>query len=358
MWRTFLAHVPMANIGSEPSTPRKGIGNGHNGYGDPGSLKSSKTLAEADDDEDAMDIFGLSSQQYLYTVHIYQAKNIPRSKELTEPNVYVSIEFNQCKSGNRYQTSIVYNSIDPIFNASIFELAERTEIDNITLTVYHRSNTINGHNKDELIGSIVMNVDKFTAWDKWIWLPIIGESDGMNKIYDSPTNNGLFYDDIKSYTGMMQLKFEYIGLDKALMLHQNKELHEYSHIIGLHIHQYVPYDYTVINSRDHVNNNCKQPPVVKFMYPLLQIHWKYDEMFSTQFAQKIHNNTTEDGNVDTYKWEESHYIYAQLRTDDKKSQLRFNILDDGMVCLYVSSQRHYKYLQALFLCVFVPFHRD
>ena len=43
---------------------------------------------------------------------------------------------------------------------------------------------------------------------------------------------------------MMQLKFEYIGLDKALMLHQNKELHEYSHIIGLHIHQYVPYDNT------------------------------------------------------------------------------------------------------------------
>ena len=85
----------------------------------------------------------------------------------------------------------------------------------------------------------------------------------------------------------------------------------------------------------HMNKNSNLPPTVKFMYPLLQIHWKYDEMFSTQFAQKIHDNT-ENGNADTYKWEESHYIYAQLRNDDKKSQIRFNILDDGMVCFFIS----------------------
>ena len=190
MWRTFLTHVPLTNIGSEPNTPRKQNSNSHS----PSPLKTSKTLAEASADEDAMDIFGLSSQQYLYTVHIYQAKNIPRSRELTEPNVYVGIEFNQCKSGNRYQTSIVYNSIDPVFNASIFELADRSEIDNITLTVYHRSLKYNEKDKDVMIGSIVINIDKFNVWDKWIWLPIIGESDGkmMNKMYDTPNNNGSF----------------------------------------------------------------------------------------------------------------------------------------------------------------------
>ena len=265
---------------------------------------------DADDDEDAMDIFGASSEQYLYTVHLYQAKNIPRAgKESSEPNVYVSIEFNQCKSGNKYQTSIIHNSIDPIFNASIFELAEESEMANITLTVYHRS--IDNDNllkkiSDECIGTIVIDIESFDSWDEWLWIPISCDSEEKEAIYEDNA--------VQSYKGMMQLKFEYISLDDALMAHQNKDLHEYSHIICLHVDQYVPR-----KDMQSVNNKS-------FMYPLLQIQWKYDEMFETECACQ---------QVESYKWSESHYIYCQLMTDDRSSHLIFNVLDDGMVCVQI-----------------------
>ncbi len=146
--------------------------------------KKTKTLANADMSEDAMDIFGQSLEQYLYTVHIYQCKNIRRSKEWTEPNIYIRVEFNQCKSGNKYQTSIVYGSIDPIFNSVFNELANKSEFENITFTLYHRSHSLKS---DEMIGTLVIDMCTFTAWDKWVWFPIISESE--QKFESSNYNN-------------------------------------------------------------------------------------------------------------------------------------------------------------------------
>ena len=54
VWKSFLG-LPFANnIAVENAT------------------KTTKTLQDADADEDAMDIFGASKGQFLYTVHLYQ----------------------------------------------------------------------------------------------------------------------------------------------------------------------------------------------------------------------------------------------------------------------------------------------
>eukprot|EP01083_Nonionella_stella_P140405 430520_1 len=231
--------------------------------------KSPRTLADAAADEDAMDIFGSSSDQYLYTLNIYQAKNIARCADLNAPNVYILMEFNQCKSGNRYQTSIVHRSIDPVFNSSITELANKSEMESIRLTVYHR----NGSDSDEAIGHVVIDIATFDAWYRWIWLPIELE-------------------------GMIQLKLEYVLLDDALMAHQNKESSSYSHCIALHMDEYV---------QNTIHNDTLS--TAAFMCPLVQIQWKYNQMFETEFKQ-------------------SHYLYAQLRSDEKQSDLVFHVMDN------------------------------
>ena len=53
VWRSFLGHSLSNNINVDAATEMK-------------------TLRDADADEDAMDIFGASKGQNLYTVHLYQ----------------------------------------------------------------------------------------------------------------------------------------------------------------------------------------------------------------------------------------------------------------------------------------------
>ena len=203
--------------------------------------------------------------------------------------MYVSVEFSRCISGNGYRSEVVYASSDAVFDALFVELAKSADLDTITLTVYHRPRGSAVQNVtvdvDERLGAVVVEAAQFGAWGQWMWLPL-----------DTAP------------TAFLQFKMDCVPLDVALLSHQNKEGQRVDHYIAVHLDTFVPAEDSVM------------------MAPSVQIEWEWDdEVFWTRPGRK-------GGGDGAVKWNESHFVAASLRTDDRSGDLKFFMVDDGTVC--------------------------
>ena len=213
--------------------------------------------------------------------------------------MYVSVEFNRCISGNAYRSNVVYNSSDAIFDSLFVELAKSADLETITFTVFHRPrNSKNSQSVhltediDERLGAVVIEAEHFGAWNQWIWCSL----------------------DVAP-TAFLQFKIQRTPLDVALLRHQNKESQRVDHYIAVHLDGFVPAEDSKMN----------------LVAPSVQIEWEWDDnVFWTQSARRDSN-----GNDGILKWEQSHFVTASLRTDERMADLKFFVVDDGTVCDFV-----------------------
>ncbi|ETO27044.1 hypothetical protein RFI_10086 [Reticulomyxa filosa] len=259
----------------------------------------------------------MSPESLVYVLEIYQGRNLPRQEPHSEvPNVYVKAQFVSLRSNRPYRTDIVYQSCDPIFHANFLEV----DVQQIILTVCHRNTTSNL--PDQIIGYVPISIQNFTEYDEFIWVPIVS-SVATKKYF----GENLLHDQDR-YAGHLQIRLSMISLDEALAQKDRKQPTRYSHVLAIQLKHFcgASNDRNGKSKSEEKESETKSNEKKVFNYPVAQIEWKYDELYTSRYATQCRNQPG------LFSWNEWHFLFINANgdLDDRPSNLRFTLIDDEM----------------------------